>query len=104
MPELSGRAPDAVDPACGGVIDVPAVFTAAEISTAARTDPVLSDAAESAARAGQDGQLAQYLVGVPDLLRRFQGTGGDRYGQAIITAAMDATRLGCQHPLPRHSC
>ena len=53
------------------VIDVPARFTAAEMTSAARTgDPALAAAAVAAASAGQDGQVAQYLAGVPDLLDR----------------------------------
>ena len=68
---------------------------------AARTgDPVLAAAAAAAAGAGQDGQVTQYLAGVPDLLDRYAGPGGNPYGQAIITAAMDATRLGHASPLP----
>ena len=68
---------------------------------AARTgDPLLAEAAAAAAGAGQDGQVTQYLAGVPDLLRRYAGPGGDPYGQAVITAAMDATRLGHASPLP----
>ena len=37
---------------------------------------------------------------MPDLLRRYAGPGGDPYGQAVITATMDATRLGHASPLP----
>ena len=95
LPELSGVDPVRVDPARGGVIEVPAEFTAAEVAAAAATgDPVLAVAVESAAAAGQGGQVAQYLAGVPALLDRYSGTGGDPYGQAVITAAMDAARLG----------
>jgi hypothetical protein len=37
------------------------------------------------------------LPGVPDLLDRYAGRGGDRYGQAVITTAMDrATDLRSQ--------
>ena len=101
LPELTGSDPAGIDPARGGVIDVPPRFTAAEMATAARTgDPVLAVAAAAAASAGQDGQVTQYLAGVPDLLHRYAGPGGDPYGQAIITAAMDATRLGHADPLP----
>lgn len=86
------------DPADGGVIDVPARFTAEELTAAAaRGDPVL---AAAAAAAGPDGQVTQYLAGGPALLRRYGGPGGDPYGQAIITAAMDAARLGYAGPLP----
>ena len=86
------------DPASGGVIDVPARFTAGELTAAAASgDPVL---AAAAAAAGPDGQVTQYLAGGPGLLRRYDGPGGDPYGQAIITAAMDAARLGHAGPLP----
>jgi hypothetical protein len=99
LPVLTGRAPADVVPARGGVIDIPAVFTLAEVIEAARTDPRLADAAEAAASARDEGQIAQYLAGVPDLLGRLHGP-GDRYGQAVILAAMDAARLGCEDPLP----
>jgi len=86
------------DPVFGGVIDVPARFTAGELTAAAGNgDPVLAAAATAA---GPDGRLTQYLAGVPGLLHRYDGPGGDRYGQAIITAAMDAARLGHAGPLP----
>jgi len=85
-------------PAYGGVIDVPARFTAGELTAAAVSgDPVLVAAA---AAAGPDGQVTQYLAGGPRLLHRYDGPGGDPYGQAIITAAMDAARLGHAGPLP----
>ena len=101
LPELTGRDPAAIDPVRGGVIDVPPRFTAADLDAAARTgDPVLAKAAAAAASAGQDGQVTQYLAGVPDLLDRYDGSGGDPYGQAVITAAMDAVRLGYARPLP----
>lgn len=54
-------------------------------------DPVLTAAAAAAADAGQDGQVTQYLAGVPDLLNHYAGPDGNPYGRAIITAAMDAT-------------
>ena len=101
LPELTGRDPARIDPARGGVIDVPNDFTTADLEAAARTgDPMLAKAAAAAAGAGQDGRIAQYLAGVPDLLDRFDGPGGDTYGKAIITAAMDASRLGHVSPLP----
>jgi hypothetical protein len=86
------------NPAYGGIIDVPARFTAEELTAAAvHGDPVL---AAAAAAAGPDGQVTQYLAGSPGLLRRYDGPGGDPYGQAIITAAMDAARFGYAGPLP----
>ena len=85
------------NPAYGGIIDVPARFTAEELTAAAACgDPVL---AVAAAAAGADGQVTQYLAGGPGLLRRYDGPGGDPCGQAIITAAMDAARLGYSGPL-----
>ena len=101
LPQLTGRDPAGINPARGGVIDVPDRFAAADLEAAARTsNPLLAEAAAAAASAGQDGQVTQYLAGVPDLLRRYDGPGGDPYGQAVITAAMDATRLGRASPLP----
>ena len=100
LPDLTGHTSAEASPARGGVLDVPAMFTPAEVIAAARADPRLAAAVAAAAGAGQDGQVAQYLAGVPDLLARLDGP-GDPYGQAIIKAAMDAARLGCQAPLPR---
>ena len=101
LPELTGGETARIDPGRGGVIDVPDRFTTDEMTAAASTgNAVLAEAAAAAASAGQDGQVAQYLAGVPNLLRRYDGPGGDPYGQAIITAAMDATRLGHASPLP----
>jgi hypothetical protein len=100
LPELTPNAIDPIDPARGGVIDVPEEFTCREIGAAVRTgDPVLAEAVKAAAAAGQDGQITQYLAGVPDLLRRYEGPSGDPYGQAVITAAMDAARIGHAGPL-----
>ena len=66
LPDLTGADPAGIDPARGGVIDVPDQFTAADLDAAARTgDPVLAEAAAAAAAAGQGGQVTQYLAGVP---------------------------------------
>jgi uncharacterized protein YidB (DUF937 family) len=101
LPELTSSDPALIDPSRGGVIDVPDRFTAADLEAVSRVgDPVLVAAAAAAVAAGQGGQVTQYLAGVPDLLRRYAGRGGDPYGQALITAAMDATRLGHLSPLP----
>lgn len=101
LPELARRDPASIDPARGGVIDIPDCFTAADVDAAVcGGDPLLVAAVTTATNAGQDGQVTQYLAGVPDLLRRYAGPGGDPYGQAIIVAAMDAARLGHLSPLP----
>jgi hypothetical protein len=86
------------DPAYGGVVDVPDRFTPEEMVAAAEAgDPAL---AAAAAAAGPDGSVTQYLAGARDLLARYDGPHTDPYGQAIITAAMDASRLGHAGPLP----
>ena len=104
LPRLAGREPAAVDPAAGGIVDVPGEFTGAELeSLAASGDQVLAEAAASAVAAGDPGQVAQYLAGVPDLLDRYSGPADGPYGpygQAVITAAMDAVRLGHASLLP----
>ena len=98
LDELAYYAPDSHDAAYGGVVDVPAVFTPEEVTAAAEAgDPVL---AAAAAGAGPDGQVTQYLAGARDLLARYAGPDADPYGQAIITAALDAVRLGHTSPLP----
>ena len=98
LDELSLYDPSSISPDYGGgFLDVPARFTAAELAEAARSgDPVLA----AAAAASPDGQVTQCLAGVPGLLSRYAGPGGDPRGRAILTAAMDATRLGHAGPLP----
>jgi hypothetical protein len=99
LDELSLYDPSSISPDYGGgFLDVPARFTAAELAAAAGSgDPVL---AAAAAAAGPDGQVTQYLAGVPGLLRRYAGPGGDPQGRAVLTVAMDATRFGLAGPLP----
>lgn len=88
------------------MIDVPDAFTGDELDRARRSgDPALLDALDAAADAGAwevltAGSVTQYLAGVPDLLNHYQGPGADPYGQAVITAAMDAARLGYPGPYP----
>jgi uncharacterized protein YidB (DUF937 family) len=100
--------PDTYNPALGVVVDVPDRFTPAELTAAAETgDPALAAAAAAVRPAavrpgatGPGGQVIQHLAGVRDLLARYDGPGADPGGQAIITAAMDASRLGHAGPLP----
>jgi hypothetical protein len=101
LPQLDGELHQGVNPARGGVTDVPEEFSEQEIEAALRSgDRALGAAATAAAAAGEGGRLIQYLAGVPDLMLQYEGPGGDPYGQAVITAAMDAARLGCASPLP----
>ena len=89
--------PDSLDPAYGGIVDVPARFTGEEMAAAAQAgDPVL---AAAVAAAGPGGQVVKHLAGAADLIARYAGPGADPYGRAIITAAMDAARLGHAGPL-----
>jgi len=90
--------PASHDPAYGGVVDIPDRFSAEEMAAAAEADDRVLAAA--AAAAGPDGQITQYLAGAGDLLARYDGPGADPYGQALITASMDASRLGHAGPLP----
>ena len=101
LPILTGDVSGIENTSRGAVIDVPAEFSAAEVDAAINTgDPALAAATSAAASAGQAGQVAQYLAGAPDLLGRYEGPGGNRYGKAVIAVAMDAARLGYQDALP----
>ena len=77
LDELSLYDPSSISPDYGGgLVDVPARFTAAELAEAAGSgDPVL---AAAAAAACLDGQVTQYLAGVPGLLSRYAGPGVTR--------------------------
>ena len=100
LPELS-RTEVEVDPVLGGVIDVPDRFTQPELARAVRQrDGVVAKAIIAARAAGSAGTVAQYLAGVPDLEEHYAGAGADPYGHAVITAAMDAARLGHVGPYP----
>jgi hypothetical protein len=84
-----------LDPAHGAVIDIPSQFTDAEIADALQLgDAAIQEAVAATRVAGSDGQVAQYLSGAPDLINHYKGSGVNPYGRAIITASMDASRLG----------
>ncbi|MFE6840131.1 tetratricopeptide repeat protein, partial [Streptomyces sp. NPDC057705] len=74
-------------------IDVPAAFTAADMTVAAMaTDSSLVAAAATTS----DRRITQTLAAGPDLVDRYEqpvGAGGP-YVRAVITAAMDARRFG----------
>ena len=90
LPEADEYTLESIEPGWGGVINVPARFTAEELAAAAGTgDPRLA----AAAAAGEE--VTQYLAGVPGLLERY----ADPDGRAVIAAAMDATRFGHAGPL-----
>lgn len=76
-------------------IRVPAVFSAAAMAEARDGgDALLVEAVGNAA----DGEVTQYLAGVPDLLSRYElGSAEER---AVIHVAMDARRFGHGEHLP----
>jgi tetratricopeptide (TPR) repeat protein len=106
LPQLSDASEaEDVDPAAGGVLDVPDKFTSADLGRAhdlvRRTrDVALQEVIEVAAHAGAADEIAQYSAGAADLLSHYDGPGADPYGRALITAAMDASRLGLSAPFP----
>ncbi|WP_306971568.1 hypothetical protein [Streptomyces canus] len=82
----------------GHDVPVPETFTGTDLqllACRAKDDPRLRQAA---ARAEQ-GQITQYLAGAPALLDRYRGAPAP--ARALITAAMDARRLGHGLALPR---
>lgn len=81
----------------GGKISVPDAFTSPDLAALADRsvrDARLAEAAEQAA----DGEITQYLAGVPVLLDRYQEA--PPATRAVIRAAMDARRLGAGPHLP----
>ncbi|MEV4569852.1 hypothetical protein AB0K12_39345 [Nonomuraea sp. NPDC049419] len=81
----------------GRNIHVPDAFTDADLQALAGQagdDPRLGEAAERA----RDGQITQYLAGVPVLLDRYEQA--PPATKALIWAAMDAARLGAGSHLP----
>jgi uncharacterized protein YidB (DUF937 family) len=84
-------------------VNVPEVFTADDLAALRRdaaTDRRLAAAADAA---GSDGKVIQVLAGGPELVQRYEhpADAEDRYGKAVLTAAMDARRLGYESPLSR---
>jgi hypothetical protein len=78
------------------VIDVPDAFTETELNRAAlaaRSDLRLRTALDST-----DAGLTQVLAAGPELVRRWENA-GESYGKAVITAALDARRVGAHAPL-----
>ncbi|WP_162948148.1 hypothetical protein [Streptomyces europaeiscabiei] len=78
-------------------ITVPEVFTAYELKTAeaiAASDPRLAEALQRA----EQGQVTQYLAGVPALIERYRTA--SPAAKALIEAAMDVRRLGHSLALP----
>lgn len=82
-------------------VDVPEIFTSADLAELRRqlaADPRLAAAAEAARH---DGKVIQVLAGGPELVQRYEHPADveDRIGNAVLTAAMDARRLGYESPI-----
>jgi hypothetical protein len=79
----------------GRYISVPSAFTPAQLERLPEAgDPRLAQAA----RAAEDGQVIQFLAGAPELMARYRNALPG--AAALISAAMDARRLGMQLALP----
>jgi uncharacterized protein YidB (DUF937 family) len=79
----------------GQDISVPGAFTAYQMRLLpAAGDPRLARAAEAA----EDGQVIQFLAGVPELMARYRNS--PPAAAALIDAAIDARRLGTGVALP----
>jgi len=99
---LTARPPGGADPhaqardlLAGSDIAVPATFTPAQAAQLAGSqDARLALAARLAA----DGQVTQFLAGAPELLARYRNA--PPAAAALISAAMDARRLGAGAGLP----
>jgi hypothetical protein len=100
---LTARPADGPDPhaqarelLAGHDITVPPAFTPAQLGPLAQArDARLALAAAEA----QDGQVIQFLAGAPELLARYRNA--PPAAAALISAAMDARRLGTGIGLPR---
>jgi len=90
------RHPDARALLDGHDITVPPAFTPAQMSQLA----LAADARMAlAARSAPDGEAIQFLAGAPELLARYRNA--PPAAAALISAAMDARRLGMGAGLPR---
>jgi TPR repeat protein len=82
-------------------VDVRETFAGRDLAQFNRVlanDPRLATAAEAAHR---DGKVVQVLAGGPELVQRYEhpADAEDRFGKAVLTAAMDARRLGFETPI-----
>ena len=79
----------------GRDITVPAAFTAGQL----RLLPAMGDQRLAlAAEAAEDGRVVQFLAGAPELMARYRNA--QPAAAALISAAMDARRLGMGVALP----
>ncbi|MEV6009144.1 hypothetical protein AB0M29_20305 [Streptomyces sp. NPDC051976] len=85
--------------AAARVISIPAVFDGSALQRLHATE---DGSLAVAARTAPDGSITQTLAGGPALVQWYEQADGaqDCYGKAVVTAAMDARRLGHASPLP----
>ncbi|MEU3558734.1 dsDNA nuclease domain-containing protein [Kitasatospora sp. NPDC006786] len=85
--------------AAARVITVPTVFDGSVLRRLHETD---DGSLAVAARTAPDGSITQTLAGGPALVQWYEQADGaqDCYGKAVVSAAMDARRLGHTSPLP----
>ncbi|MEV4014371.1 hypothetical protein AB0J35_28100 [Nonomuraea angiospora] len=79
------------------VVDIGEAFSAAERKSAERV-AAAGDARLALALKSADYGLTQTIAAAPQLVRRWRQA--DPYAAAVLTAAVDATRLGVTSPLP----
>jgi TPR repeat protein len=77
-------------------VDVPEAFTGDDLAALRRVRAADRRLAAAAEAAGGDGKVIQVLAGGPELVQRYEhpADAEDRFGRAVLTAAMDARRLG----------
>ncbi|GAA4731073.1 hypothetical protein Prum_069250 [Phytohabitans rumicis] len=96
MPDLNAGDRELLDIA--DLIDVPDRFSASERRRAEALSGI--DSRIRVALDSEDGGFTQVLAAGPDLVRRWEHA-HDPYGKAVLTAALDARRVGVQTPLTR---
>jgi uncharacterized protein YidB (DUF937 family) len=82
-------------------VDVPETFAGrdlVQLNYVLAADLRLAAAAQAA---GSDGKVVQVLAGGPELVQRYDhpADAEDRFGKAVLAAAMDARRAGCESPI-----
>jgi hypothetical protein len=95
LPTATDPHPQARELLAGRDVSVPAAFTFGQLrQVPAASDPRLAVALEAA----EDRQVTQFLAGAPELMARYRNA--PPAVEALISAAMDARRLGMGIALP----
>ncbi|WP_406066198.1 hypothetical protein OG462_41650 [Streptomyces sp. NBC_01077] len=83
----------------GSMVVVPEAFTGEAWEEFVRRSAADASLCAVAASAGEGGSVAQLLAAGPELMEHWQQA-PQIYGKAVISAAIDARRLGTRAPLP----